>query len=234
MALTIRVDDGERLPRVLVDGGGERVVGRCGRDAWEVVPAGHTGAVVDYMAPLGLPVTYTAGTFSEQVTRVTDWDAAFSSLDGKLAVSCIIPHEWQENLRPEAHVFQPRGARPYALFGAGPVEEAYPITARVTGADVRRMRALIRAHEPVVFYHNQGWCPLRGCPVPEVTVGVLMEAGGSLAPRKDAGEVIFSLSLQPVEGPARPVAARTWADLLSAGTWGAVASEPNWQAVMDG
>lgn len=232
--ITVSVEPG-LVGRVIIDAPvGERVVGVSeSGESWTVVPAAPQGRFIDPRAPLNQSIFYRAGgVVSEPVVRESRCRTAFTSLDGKIVVPFIMPHEWEDVTDPDVKLFH-AGGRVWSMAGHSPKVGERTIEARVEAVHVKTMRELIASRAGVVFLYAP--CPVPHCPVPDALTGVVTASPGSIAQRFDIGEMIFSVSFQEREF-LRPVPARTWADVDAAhSSWADVAAaNATWADVRDG
>lgn len=233
MTLTATVGVGV-VPRVTIDTAtpGLPVFGvTAGGARWEAVKAFPGHRVVDYQAPLNQTFWYEQGADrSASLLREARCSTALTSLDGKLVVPFIMPHAWEDVTDPDVKLFQTAG-RVWHVAGRAPKIGVRQLEVRAEGAHVGTMRALIRSGQGVVFLHS---CPVPLCPVPGVVVGVIVSAPGSLAPRVDVGEMIFSVEFQERRFPG-VVAANSWADVAAGfADWADVLARGSWADVRDG
>lgn len=216
--MTLQVDvEAGIVGRVVLRGGepGLPVEGRTeAGDRWTVAPQNPVYPITDPAAPLNTPIFYQCGEEqAEAVVRSTEEYNAFTSLDGGVVVPFIMPHSWEEGVDTGLLTIQTAGGGFWHSYvGEEPQPRPYPVEARVEGEHIATMRKLVREQRPLVFLHAP--CPLPFCPVPSSLICVVKEVPGKVTGRKDLGEIIFSLSLQPLEHTA-PVAARSWWDTMN-------------------
>ena len=223
------------VPRVTIDSAtvGLPVVGvTAGGARWEAVRSFPGHRVVDQLAPLNQAFWYeqSDGGVSVSVVRETRARTVFTSLDGRVVVPFVMPHEWADVTDPDVAVFQTAG-RVWHVAGRAPKVGARTIQARVEGADIEAMRALVRTGE-AAFLHAP--CPVPHCPVPDALTGAITGSPGDLAERFDVGEMIYRVEFMERSFP-RPVAALSWSDVANYADWAAVAAaHSSWADVRDG
>lgn len=211
MTLQVEVEPGI-VPRVLIRGGqtGLPLEGGTADGArWVVARESPGHSIVDPLAPLNVPIFYRCGDEeAAPVIRETRVYGAFTSLDGGTVAPFIMPHSWDETVDTGLATIRTAGGGLWHVFAGEDAQEGtHPVEARVAGKHIAVMRGLLRQRQELVFLHAP--CPVPDCPVPPALACVVKSVPGKATNRKDLGEMVFSLDLQPVALTA-PVAARSW------------------------
>lgn len=209
MVFRATVEGDGLVPRVVLTGGttGVPLEAEAGGRRWLVAAETPAYAIVDAQAPLSEEITYRAGAETVgPVVRGAEVYNAFTSVDGSVVVPFIMPHEWDESLNTGLFTTNAAGNR-WSYYGRAPLPGSHPVKARVEGEHIAALRGLLREQAPFVFLHNK--CPLPDCPVPPVLVVEVESSSAGVAGRKDIGEMVFSLDLQPTQ-IYTPAPARSW------------------------
>lgn len=203
---------------------------------------GGTGAatgeqviLVDTLAPLNDPITYTAlldgaVVASGVITRTylgTGGDGlgfdAIASLDSGTFVGVRRFGGDPRSGDRRFHASAVRGSR-WAPLRLDPVAGAGggSLTVATVGTHTRALRGLMAANPVTVYFHDQSRCGLAGCDVDPVQVMYIVDDGNDRGERVDVSERVWSLSYLDQSDPESGYVAslQTWDDFDAADlTW---------------
>ena len=185
-----------------------------GGEPWFTVKAGEARLVSDAAAPLGTPVTYTAGADTVILTRPDTGGHLITDAQGRnWARVRTVGNDDTEV--PSGVSFFDQG-RSFAWWPLARQFDTGEMVVRTDPADTTVLRELARVKSPVFSLHSPSACEIEDCDIPLVRQVVFTKAGNKRTGRVDRAVREWVLAWRESDGLDGAAPVVTWGEYAAA------------------
>ena len=181
-----------------------------GGEPWFTVKAGEARLVSDAAAPLGTPVTYTAGADAVILTRPDTGGHLITDAQGRNRARVRTVGNDDTEV-PSGVSFFDQG-RSFAQWPLARQFETGEMVVRTDPADTTVLRELARVKSPVFSLHSLSACEIEDCDIPLVRQVVFTRAGNQRTGRVDRAVREWVLAWRESDGLDGAAPVVTWGE----------------------
>lgn len=179
-------------------------------ELWFTVAAGEVRLVSDAAAPLGAPVTYTAGGETVTLTRADSGKHLVTDVNGR-GQARVRAVGADDTEIPSGVAFFDQG-RPFARWPLLRQYEAGEMVVRTDSEDTRMLAELAHVKSPVFSLHSPAACEIEDCDIPSVRQVVLTSANHQRTGRVDRAVREWDLSWRETDQSKGLAPVVSWAE----------------------
>lgn len=185
-----------------------------GGEPWFTVKAGEVRLVSDATAPLGTPVTYTAGADTVILTRPDTGGHLITDAQGRNRARVRAVGNDDTEV-PSGVSFFDQG-RSFARWPLARQFETGEMVVRTDPADTTVLRELARVKSPVFSLHSPSACEIEDCDIPPVRQIVLTSARNQRTGRIDRAVREWDLQWRETDESSGVAPVVTWGEYSAA------------------
>ena len=183
-------------------------------ELWFTVAAGETRLVSDAAAPLGTPVTYTAGGETVTLTRADSGKHLVTDVQGRNQAR-VRAGGADDTEIPSGVAFFDHG-RPFARWPLARQYETGEMVVRTDSEDTHALAELAHVKSPVFSLHSPSVCEIPDCDIPSVRQIVLTSANNQRTGRVDRAVREWDLSWRETDQSKGLAPVVTWGEYAAA------------------